>query len=545
MFRRIRISTSLFLLLMVFFVIQLASSSFSFNGFRADYRNFTQVNVGSQQRDALTMSWVALLQTRNTLNRAATRAARNVAQEQVSVLMTSARAYLAQADGHFKQYLAVPRITDKGVELTDNVRVSYEKLHAALAELIMFLDSGQLQPFLDQPTQSFQDNFEVNFSAYLEYVNGHLNVAGESSRQSYSDSKWSFGIVVTLSILITLLGLVWLKKALLQPLDMMREHFERIADGNLAEKIADFGRNEIGVMYSALQTMQASLAGMVHSVRQGTDAMLHGVQEISAGNDDLSSRTEEQASALEETAASMEQLTSIVKQNADNAHQAAKLAQQTSVTARKGGEITDNVVITMQHIALSSQKISDITSVIDGIAFQTNILALNAAVEAARAGEQGRGFAVVAGEVRSLAQRSAQAAKEIKGLIDESASRVLQGSELVESAGSTMSDIVRSVAQVTDIMGEIASASDEQSRGIEQVAQAVTEMDSVTQQNAALVEQASSAVRSLAEQAGMLTSTVSVFNLASSRDEYLINDNKDKPAIAVRESSDWKTPLQN
>ncbi|PWC17445.1 methyl-accepting chemotaxis protein [Brenneria corticis] len=541
MFRRIRISTCVFLLLMVFFVMQLVSSSFSFNGFRTDYQNFTQVNVGSQQRDELTMSWVALLQTRNTLNRAATRAARNVAQEQVSVLMTSARTYLAQADTHFKQYLAVPRITDKGVELTGNVQASYEKLQAALAELIVFLDSGQLQPFLDQPTQSFQDNFEADFSVYVEYINGHLQVAADSSRQSYSDSKWSFGIVVTLSLLITLLGLIWLKKALLQPLETMREHFEHIASGNLAERIADFGRNEIGVMFSALQKMQASLAGMVHSVRQGTDAMLHGVQEIAAGNDDLSSRTEEQASALEETAASMEQLTSIVKQNADNAHQAAKLARQTSVTAQKGGEITGDVVTTMQHIALSSQKISDITSVIDGIAFQTNILALNAAVEAARAGEQGRGFAVVAGEVRSLAQRSAQAAKEIKGLIDESVSRVRQGSDLVESAGSTMSDIVRSVAQVTDIMGEIASASDEQSRGIEQVAQAVTEMDGVTQQNAALVEQASSAVRSLAEQAGMLTNTVSVFNLASARDEYLINDNNDKSAIAVRNSSDWKT----
>ncbi|EHD22051.1 MULTISPECIES: methyl-accepting chemotaxis protein [Brenneria] len=541
MFRRIRISTCVFLLLMVFFVMQLVSSSFSFNGFRIDYQNFTQVNVGSQQRDALTMSWVALLQTRNTLNRAATRAARNVAQEQVSVLMTSARTYLAQADAHFKQYLAVPRITDKGVELTGNVQVSYEKLQAALAELIVFLDSGQLQPFLDQPTQSFQDNFEADFSAYVEYINGHLQVAADSSRESYSDSKWSFGIVVTLSLLITLLGLMWLKKALLQPLETMREHFELIAGGNLAERIADFGRNEIGVMFSALQKMQASLAGMVHSVRQGTDAMLHGVQEIAAGNDDLSSRTEEQASALEETAASMEQLTSIVKQNADNAHQAAKLARQTSVTAQKGGEITGDVVTTMQHIALSSQKISDITSVIDGIAFQTNILALNAAVEAARAGEQGRGFAVVAGEVRSLAQRSAQAAKEIKGLIDESVSRVRQGSDLVESAGSTMSDIVRSVAQVTDIMGEIASASDEQSRGIEQVAQAVTEMDGVTQQNAALVEQASSAVRSLAEQAGMLANTVSVFNLASARDEYLINDSNDKSAIAVRDSPDWKT----
>ena len=231
------------------------------------------------------------------------------------------------------------------------------------------------------------------------------------------------------------------------------------------------------------------------------------------GNNDLSSRTEQQAASLEETAASMEELTATVKQNAENARQASHLALSASETAQKGGKVVDNVVQTMRDIAGSSQKIADIISVIDGIAFQTNILALNAAVEAARAGEQGRGFAVVAGEVRNLAQRSAQAAREIKSLIEDSVGRVELGSTLVESAGETMGEIVSAVTRVTDIMGEIASASDEQSRGIDQVGLAVAEMDRVTQQNASLVQESAAAAAALEEQASRLTQAVAVFRI--------------------------------
>ncbi|WP_258402295.1 methyl-accepting chemotaxis protein, partial [Lonsdalea populi] len=235
-----------------------------------------------------------------------------------------------------------------------------------------------------------------------------------------------------------------------------------------------------------------------------------------------------QASALEESAASMEQLTSTVKQNAENAGHARQLAQQASVTAHKGGELVDNVVKTMSEIASSSKKIAEITTVINGIAFQTNILALNAAVEAARAGEQGRGFAVVAGEVRNLAQRSAQAAKEIEHLISDSVRSVDSGSSQVADAGTTMSEIVRSVSNVTDIMAEIATASEEQSKGIAQAGQAIAEMDGVTQQNAALVEEASAAARSLEEQAALLTQAVSVFRLTES-------SAKDAPVVHSRE----------
>ncbi|MEQ9861732.1 methyl-accepting chemotaxis protein [Pectobacterium cacticida] len=313
---------------------------------------------------------------------------------------------------------------------------------------------------------------------------------------------------------------------MVRPLNSLRDHFRVIASGHLGKPIPDMGNNCVGRLFPLLRDMQGSLASTVSTIRNSADSIYQGASEIASGNNDLSSRTEEQASALEETAASMEQLTATVKQNAENANHASKLALQASTTAKKGGGIVDDVVKTMAEISGSSRKIAEITTVINGIAFQTNILALNAAVEAARAGEQGRGFAVVAGEVRSLAQRSAQAAKEIEGLISESVRCVDTGSHLVGDAGNTMRDIVQAVTNVTDIMGEIASASEEQSKGIAQVAQAVAEMDNVTQQNAALVEQASSAALSLEEQAAVLNQAVSLFQLS----EY----QSTQPAVAAK-----------
>jgi methyl-accepting chemotaxis protein len=259
--------------------------------------------------------------------------------------------------------------------------------------------------------------------------------------------------------------------------------------------------------------MNDSLVGIVANVRGGTDTIAIASQEISAGNMDLSARTEQQASALEETAASMEELTTTVKQNADNARQANQLSIAASEVATQGGAVVGQVIVTMGSINESARKIVDIIGVIDGIAFQTNILALNAAVEAARAGEQGRGFAVVASEVRTLAQRSAAAAKEIKELIGDSVDKVDTGAKLVDQAGATMNEVVASIRRVTDIMGEISSASHEQTGGIEQVNQAIGQMDQVTQQNAALVEEAAAAAASMEEQAGKLAQVVSVFKL--------------------------------
>ncbi|NMM27569.1 MAG: methyl-accepting chemotaxis protein [Glaciimonas sp.] len=287
---------------------------------------------------------------------------------------------------------------------------------------------------------------------------------------------------------------------------------EKIAAGDLAATIELKPGDQSSLLF-AMRSMRDHLATIVGNVRSGTDSIAAASSQIAAGNFDLSSRTEEQASTLEQTAASMEELTGTVKQNADNARQANQLAASASEVAVKGGAVVAQVVDTMHDINASARKIADIISVIDGIAFQTNILALNAAVEAARAGEQGRGFAVVATEVRSLAQRSASAAKEIKALIDDSAQKVNAGSTLVGQAGATMQEIVSSVKKVADIMAEITSASQEQSQGIEQVNQAVAQMDEVTQQNAALVEQAAAASEALQEQAAQLAQVVSAFKL--------------------------------
>ena len=288
-----------------------------------------------------------------------------------------------------------------------------------------------------------------------------------------------------------------------------------ITEGDLTRTIRVDGRDEVAALLQALSAMQANLARVVSGVRANSEIVASASAQISQGNNDLSSRTEEQASALEQTASSMEQLSSTVKQNADNARQANQLAIGASTVALSAGDEVGRVVDTMKGINDSSKKIVDIISVIDSIAFQTNILALNAAVEAARAGEQGRGFAVVAAEVRNLAQRSADAAKEIKTLISDSVERVEQGSTLVDRAGVTMQEVLASIRRVTDIMGEISAASSEQSSGVSQVEQAVTQMDQATQQNAALVEESAAAAESLKAQAQKLVDSVAVFKLAA------------------------------
>ncbi len=290
-----------------------------------------------------------------------------------------------------------------------------------------------------------------------------------------------------------------------------RAALSRVAEGDLTAN-ADAEQNTVGLM-ADLSRMQSSLQRLVAQVRDSTVSITHASTEIAQGNSDLSTRTESQASALEETAASMEELSSTVHQNADNAHQANRLALDASTVATQGGEVVAQVVDTMRGINDSSRKIADIIGVIDGIAFQTNILALNAAVEAARAGEQGRGFAVVASEVRSLAQRSAEAAKEIKGLITTSVERVEEGTQLVDKAGATMTEVVTAIRRVTDIMGEISAASSEQSTGVAQIGEAITQMDQVTQQNAALVEQSAAAAASLRTQAQELLHAVAAFRL--------------------------------
>jgi len=383
-------------------------------------------------------------------------------------------------------------------------------------------------PASEKYLQLLQQLTELQDKSFAE-----MQVSFESQR---TDTAMFAKIMVALLIVILFGGTVALIRQIRQPLRDAISVAETIAGGDLSVRVDVSRGDEFGEMMRAIAHMQEQLVHLVSDVRQGTDSMAEVSEEIAAGNNDLSQRTEQTAANLEETASSMQELTSNVKQSADAARQANQLSASAAQVARRGGEVVGHVVSTMDAINASSRKISDIISVIDGIAFQTNILALNAAVEAARAGEQGRGFAVVASEVRSLAGRSADAAKEIKALINTSVEKVEDGSALVAQAGQTMTEIVGSVQRVTDIMGEITAAASEQADGIAQVNAAVAQLDQMTQQNAALVEESAAAASSMKDQAHRLAGVVATFKVDSQTVA------RQPKAVATRKTP--RTPLQ-
>ena len=519
MFKNMKIVTVLFLILAIFGVMQLATNGLYFNAVRENRASIATEQTDSARRNQLHQLWASLLQTRSSLNRAALRinmfSTENNTDAEADALLALATRQLAEADAKFAEFQNMKQLN---MQKPDHLALieNYTNLQQKLQELNAFLSKRDIQSALAQPTQRYQEAFE---QAYNEWLTKNREKAREGLLESEENYNESLGLAIMMLLLITVaLGGMWiiLQRILLRPLNHAMGHINRITEGDLTAKIDIQSRNEMGQLAASLRTMQQSLARTVRDVRSGADVIYTSASKISLDSGDLASRTEQQAASLEETAASMEELTATVKQNADNARQASQLALSASETAQKGGKVVDGVVQTMSEIAESSKKIADIISVIDGIAFQTNILALNAAVEAARAGENGRGFAVVAGEVRSLAQRSAVAAKDIKGLIEESSSRVGQGTKLAAAAEASMEAIVVGVKQVRDIMDEISSASEEQSRGIGQVGIAVAELDRVTQQNASLVEESSSASSLLQEQAQHLNQTVATFRLDAS-----------------------------
>ena len=404
--------------------------------------------------------------------------------------------------------------TDEGrrqIADIDAAREAYRKPRAdlfkrkAAGEDISALVDSQLKPLSDA------------YIAALRALEERQLLLYERTRdQATAEASQGRLILISAAVLALLLGasLAWLlSRSITAPLQLAVRRAGQIAEGDLTHPINVQGRDEAAALLDALHHMQNSLTRVVANVRGNAESVATASAQIAQGNHDLSARTESQASALEQTAASMEEMTSNVKQNADNARQASALAQSASEVARKGGAVVEQVVQTMGSIDASSRKVSDITGVIEGIAFQTNILALNAAVEAARAGEQGRGFAVVASEVRSLAQRSSAAAKEIKALIGNSAEQVKAGADLAQQAGSTMQEVVNSVQRVSAVIEEISQASREQTDGIEQINEAVAQMDQSTQQNAALVEQATAAAAALQQQAHELNQVVAAFRL--------------------------------
>ncbi|WGY71997.1 MCP four helix bundle domain-containing protein [Burkholderia cepacia] len=351
--------------------------------------------------------------------------------------------------------------------------------------------------------------------AYATYTHERELAIAQQFADRYTMERNLLAGICLIAVAVAVAGGLWLTRKITVPIGSAVDVARTVANGDLGSRIEVSGNDETRDLLEALRTMNERLIGIVGRVRDSSNSIAHAVSEIASGNLDLSQRTEEQAASLQETAATMEEFTSTVRLNAENAQQASTLAANASDVAQRGSSVVGRVVDTMTEIGQSSSKIADITGIIEGIAFQTNILALNAAVEAARAGEQGRGFAVVASEVRSLAQRSSTAAKEIKELISASVQTIQDGSALAGEAGKTMSDVTQAVARVTDIMGEIAAASAEQSRGIDQVNLTVTQMDETTQQNAALVEQAAAASKSLEAQGRELSETVAAFRMPS------------------------------
>ena len=428
-------------------------------------------------------------------------------------LTADTQATATATDGKVKRIEELVK-TPQGKALLADITTARDAYNTKLNEIRELHRGGEpnVPSMVDQQLRPLADKYLQTLDALRSSMATQLSASQNDTAAMANASQMLLAVGAVAALVLGALMAVLVTRSIVAPLQQGQQAAEKIADGDLTQALDNTARDETGQLLQALAHMQAKLSAIVCDVRRNAEGVATASAEIAQGNNDLSARTEQQASALEQTSASMEQLGSTVRQNADNARQANQLAMNASTVAQQGGQVVAEVVQTMKGINDSRKKIADIISVIDGIAFQTNILALNAAVEAARAGEQGRGFAVVASEVRSLAQRSADAAKEIKALIGASVERVEAGSTLVDRAGTTMTEVVQAIRRVTDIMGEISAASNEQSTGVAQVGEAITQMDQATQQNAALVEESAAASDSLRNQASQLVQAMSVFH---------------------------------
>jgi methyl-accepting chemotaxis protein len=551
MLKNLHVITGIIFALTIFCLLQVVTGGLFYSAVSNDRHNFQNSGNLNAQQENLSDSVNTLVKTRVTVTRVAIRYLKNqrdpASLAAINTLLGHASDSLGKAEKYYSAWQAMPPVKGQSQELTTEMQKAYSQMHEVMRLSIEYLRADNYQAYGDLDAQQAQDAMETVYTRWRAENNTLLNAAAKENQSSFTHMQWTLGTIFLVVIAVLVVFWLGLQRLLLKPLHSVMNHIRTIASGDLTHTIAIDSRNEMGQLAAGLHEMQRSLVTTVSAVRGSTDSIYTGAGEIAAGSNDLSARTEQQAASLEETAASMEELTATVKQNSDNARQATLLAKNASETADRGGRVVDNVIRTMTEIADSSQQIAHITSVIDSIAFQTNILALNAAVEAARAGEQGRGFAVVAGEVRTLASRSAQAAKEIKALIENSVSRVNTGSGQVSEAGATMKEIVAAVTRVTDIMGEIASASDEQSRGIEQVSLAVSQMDSVTQQNAALVQESATAAAALEDQAEQLRQAVAAFRLntqaqtPATRSASLKTPQVLRPVAASASEGNWET----